>query len=139
MEKTVQHRRRFLADTGLAAAAMICGGATIARAKEPASGLHVSINVWSVNTVRARDKQKANISFDEELAELAACGINGLEPGLGSADQVGPLAAQLGKHGLELRSIYTGTRWTTVRKWIRNWNGSSPWPSEARRRERGSS
>ena len=70
---------------------------------------HVAINQWSVGAIRGRDKQKASVSFDEELAELAADGINGLEPGLGSADQVGPLAAQLKKHGLELRSIYTGS------------------------------
>ena len=109
MEKTGQHRREFLADAGLAAAAMICGGAAVGHAAEPGSKLHVSINQWSVGTVRARDKQNANVSFDEELAELAASGINGLEPALGSADQAGPLAAQLKKHGLELRSIYTGS------------------------------
>ena len=69
----------------------------------------MSINQWSVGAIRGRDKQKASISFDEELAVLAASGINGLEPGLGSADQVDPLVAQLKKHGLELRSIYTGS------------------------------
>lgn len=109
MEKTAQDRRRFLADAGLAAAAIMCSGATAGHAAEPAGGLHVAINQWSVGAIRGRDKQKASVSFDEELAELAADGINGLEPGLGSADQVGPLAAQLKKHGLELRSIYTGS------------------------------
>lgn len=109
MEKALQDRRNFLADAGLAAAALICGGATAGQATEPGRGLHVSINQWSVNTVRGRDKQKAQVSFDEELAELAGSGINGLEPGLGSADQVGPLVVQLKKHGLELRSIYTGS------------------------------
>ncbi|MGA2618645.1 MAG: sugar phosphate isomerase/epimerase [Thermoguttaceae bacterium] len=109
MEKTAQDRRRFLADAGLAAAALMCGGATVGYTAEPAPGLHVAINQWSVGAVRGRDKQKAKLSFDEELAELAASGINGLEPGLGSAGQVAPLAAQLKKHGLELRSIYTGS------------------------------
>ncbi len=109
MEKTLQDRRRFLADAGLAAAAMICGGATAGHAAQPGGGLHVAINQWSVGAVRGRDKQKARVSFDEELAELAASGINGLEPAVGSADQVGPLAAQLKEHGLELRSIFTGS------------------------------
>ena len=109
MNKAVQHRRQFLADAGLAATALICGGAALGHAAEPGSRLHVSINQWSVGAVRARDKEKSKISFDEELAELAACGLNGLEPGLGSADQVGPLFAQLKKHGMELRSIYTGS------------------------------
>ncbi|MGA2033679.1 MAG: sugar phosphate isomerase/epimerase [Thermoguttaceae bacterium] len=109
MDKAAQDRRRFLADAGLAAAAMICGGATVGHTAQPGAALHVAINQWSVGAIRGRDEQKATVSFDEELAELAASGINGLEPGLGSADQVAPLAAQLKKHGLELRSIYTGS------------------------------
>jgi inosose dehydratase len=109
MARQLHDRRKFLADAGLAAAAAVLGGATVGHAAEPAGKLHVSINQWSVGAIRGRDKQKAKLSFDEELAELAASGINGLEPGLGSADQMGPLAAQLKKHGLELRSIYTGS------------------------------
>jgi inosose dehydratase len=109
MANWVQDRRKFLADAGLAAAATMFGGAALAHAAEPAGRLHVAINQWSVGAVRGRDKQKTTISFDEELAELAASGIDGLEPGLGSADQVAPLAAQLKKHGLQLRSIYTGS------------------------------
>jgi inosose dehydratase len=108
MGNLLHDRRAFLADAGLAAAAMMCGGATVGRAADPGAGLHVAINQWSVGAVRGRDK-KAKPSFDEELAELAGAGVNGLEPGLGSADQVGPFAAQLKKHHLELRSIYTGS------------------------------
>jgi inosose dehydratase len=69
----------------------------------------VSINQWSVGAIRGRDKQHAGISFDAELAALAASRINSLEPGLGSADQVDGLFAQLAKHGLQMRSIYTGS------------------------------
>ncbi len=90
MEKTAQDRRRFLADAGLAAAAIMCGGATAGQTAGPGPGLFVAINQWSVGAIRGRDKQKARVSFDEELAGLAAAGINGLEPGLGSAGQVGP-------------------------------------------------
>ena len=107
-------RREFLADAGLAAAASLCSGvaagvATWAPARGPGDKLHVAINQWSVGAIRSRDKQHAGLSFEAELAALAACGMNGLEPGLGSADQVGGLFAQLSKHGLELRSIYTGS------------------------------
>ena len=109
MGKTIQDRREFLAGAGLAAAAVICGGATIGQAAEPGGGLHVAVNQWAIGAIRKRDKHKANVSFDEELAGLAASGINGLEPVLVSADQVGPLAAQLKKCGLEFRSIYTGS------------------------------
>lgn len=109
MKKLLPNRREFLAETGLAAAAVLCSGVAVKAAAEPEDRLHVSVNQWSVGAVRGRDKQKAEITFDAELAGLAAAGVNGLEPGLGSADQVDALAAQLAKHGLQLRSIYTGS------------------------------
>ena len=109
MTKSLSNRREFLADTGLAAAAVLCSGVAAKAAAESDDRLHVSINQWSVGAVRGRDKQNAKIAFDDELAGLAAAGINGLEPGLGSADQVDALAAQLTQHGLQLRSIYTGS------------------------------
>ena len=109
MTKSLPNRREFLADAGLAAAAVLCSRVAVEAAAEPADRLHVAINQWSVGAVRGRDKQNAKIAFDEELAGLAAAGINGLEPGLGSADQVDALASQLTKHGLQLRSIYTGS------------------------------
>jgi inosose dehydratase len=108
MARLLRTRREFLADAGLATA-VLCSGVAAGTAAEPGDKLHVSINQWSVGAVRGRDKQHAGISFDAELAALAACGVNGLEPGLGSADQVDGLFAQLTKHGLQLRSIYTGS------------------------------
>ena len=78
-------------------------------AAEPQEPLHVAINQWSVGSIRHRDKQHPQVAFADELAGLAAAGINGLEPGLGSADQVDALAGQLAKHNLQLRSIYTGS------------------------------
>jgi len=109
MTKSLSNRREFLADAGLAAASVLCSGAAVHAAAAPIDGLHVAINQWSVGAVRRRDKQHANIAFDDELAELAAAGINGLEPGLGTAAQVDALASQLAKHNLQLRSIYTGS------------------------------
>jgi inosose dehydratase len=109
MTRSSPTRREFLADAGLAAAAVLCSGVSVGAAAQPDDKLHVSINQWSVGAIRGRDKQHAGISFDAELAALAAGDINGLEPGLGSADQVDGLFAQLSKHGLQLRSIYTGS------------------------------
>ena len=109
MTKTLSNRREFLADAGLTAAAVLCSPLAVRAAAEPKDELHVSINQWSVGAVRGRDKQNTKIAFDAELAELAACGLNGLEPGMGSADQVDALAAQLAEHELGLRSIYTGS------------------------------
>jgi inosose dehydratase len=109
MTRSPPTRREFLADAGLAAAAVLGGRVALGAAAEPADPLHVSINQWSVGVVRGRDKQRAGLAFDAELAALAATGVNGLEPGLGSADQIEGLFAQLSKHGLQLRSIYTGS------------------------------
>ena len=47
--------------------------------------------------------------MDEQLAELAACGMDGLEPSAGSPEQVEATAAQLARHGLEMRSVYSGS------------------------------
>jgi inosose dehydratase len=109
MTKSLPNRREFLADAGLAAAAVLWSGTAAHAADSPGDRLHVSINQWSVGAVRSRDKQNPKIAFDAELAELAASGVNGLEPGVGSAEQVDALASQLTKHGLQLRSIYTGS------------------------------
>lgn len=103
-------RRAFLAGTGVGAAAMLWRGAPAAGAAAPSEeSLHVAINQWSVGAMRSRDKKRPDMPLDEELAELAACGINGLEPSLHEAGQVDALGATLAKHGLEMRSLYTGS------------------------------
>lgn len=109
MTRPLSNRREFLADAGLAAAAAVLANSSTAPAAAAGERLYVAINQWSVGAIRRRDKQNADLGFDEELAALAAAGIDGLEPGLGSAAQVDGLAAQLAKHNLQLRSIYTGS------------------------------
>jgi inosose dehydratase len=109
MSKSSPSRREFLAGVALASAAAGCGGIAGGSAAEPAGRLHVAINQWAVGAVRGRVKQPAGISPDEELAGLAAAGLDGLEPGLQTADQAADLQARLVKHGLQLRSIYTGS------------------------------
>ena len=64
--KALPTRREFLADAGLAAAAVLCtplAGSTAAASEDK---LHVSINQWSVGAVRGRDKQNAKITFDDD-------------------------------------------------------------------------
>jgi inosose dehydratase len=94
---------------GIGAAALAFSGTLRAAEGQAQAGPHVAINQWSVGATRGRDKKRQNMPPDEELAELAACGVNGLEPGLGSPEQAEALAAKLTKHGLEIRSIYTGS------------------------------
>ncbi len=59
--------------------------------------------------MRGRDKSRRDLPLEEELAELAACGINGLEPGLADSAQATALAANLAKHGLAMPSVYIGS------------------------------
>ena len=94
MHATYRDRREFLAGMGLSATALLWSG-TLRAADTPAEGgPHVAINQWSVGAMRGRDKKRPGMSLDEELAELAACGINGLEPGLQTPEQAETLASQ---------------------------------------------
>ncbi len=102
-------RREFLISLGWGAAALWCSRTLRAAGAPWADGPHVAINQWAVQAMRSRDGRHAAISQAEELAELAACGINGLEPGLQTPEQVDATAAQLARCGLEMRSIYTGS------------------------------
>ena len=81
--RTQRHdRREFLAGIGLGAATLLWTRTLRAADAQAEQGPHVAINQWSVGAMRGRDKKRPDMSFDEQLAELAACGINGLEPGL---------------------------------------------------------
>jgi inosose dehydratase len=59
--------------------------------------------------MRGRDQKRPNLPLKEELAELAASGINGLEAGLQSVEQADALARPLAKQGLLMRSAYIGS------------------------------
>ena len=109
MRTTNRDRREFLAGMGLSAAALVWSGTLRAADTQAQGGPHVAINQWSVGAMRGRDKKRPGVPLDEELAELAAWGINGLEPGLQAPEQAEALAAKLTQHGLEMRSIYTGS------------------------------
>lgn len=109
MRKDDHGRREFLAGMGLSAAALVWSG-TLRAAEKQAEGIpHVAINQWSVGVMRRREKNRPDMPLEEELPELAACGINGLEPALQTSEQAEALSAALKKHGLEMRSIYTGS------------------------------
>ena len=106
MQTRDHDRREFLAGMGLGVSALLGSPALLAADALAADGLYVSINQWSVGAMRGRDKRRPDLPLDEEMAELAACGINGLEPGLTDAAQATALAANLTKHGLAMPSVY---------------------------------
>lgn len=103
------NRRDFLAGMGLSAATLLWSDTLFALDTQSENLPHVSINQWSVGAMRSRDAKQRGMTLDEEMAGLAAVGINGLEPGLTAADQVDALASQLARHDFEMRSIYTGS------------------------------
>lgn len=109
MDRHEHGRREFLAGMGLGAAALVWSGTLRAAETQAEDDVHVAINQWSIGAMRRRDKQRPDMSLDEELGELAACGIAGLEPSLQSAEQVDAVSALLEKHGLAMRSVYTGS------------------------------
>jgi len=101
-------RRRFLADTGLVAGAAALLDPRLARAAE-AAGLHLSSNSYSWHVYYQREKKNFGADLDAGCADIAASGLNGLEPGIGGPGDIERHAAILTKHGLGMRSIYMGS------------------------------
>jgi len=103
-------RRRFLQDMMLTlplAAAVPAGAARTALA---AGGkLHVSCNQYPWAVFYGREGRDFGASLDTALAEVAASGIDGFEPGVGGLQQVQKIAPLLKKHGLEMRSLYVNS------------------------------
>lgn len=97
-------RRRFL--QAAVATALTPLAARSALAAE--SKLHVSCNQFCWDNMYGRQGKNFRADLDAGLAEVKRSGMDGLEPSLGSpaaAEQMIPL---LKKHGLEMRSFYTG-------------------------------
>lgn len=103
------HRRAVLARAAGAAGAVLWSGVARAAEKPSPGRLHVAINAWSVSTLGGRDKARAGMPMEAQLAELAACGIDGLEPSAASPEQIDSAASQLARHGLAMRSVYSGS------------------------------
>ena len=102
-------RREFLRNTmlstGLAAVPALVGSA----ARADAGKLHVACNQYSWSVFYGREGKDFNASLDAGLAEVAASGLDGFEPGVGGLQQIGRMAPLLAKHGLEMRSLYVNS------------------------------
>ena len=98
-------RRHFLQTVAATTiTAPLFGRATLAAE----SRLHVACNQFCWINMYRRQGKDFNANLDAGLAEVKKSGMDGLETMLGSpaaADQMIPL---LKKHGLEMRSFYTG-------------------------------
>ena len=98
-------RRRFLRTATAAAITAPLLGRSVFAAD---SKLHVACNQFCWINMYRRQGKDFNANLDTGLAEVKKSGMDGLETMLGSpaaADQMIPL---LKKHGLEMRSFYTG-------------------------------
>jgi inosose dehydratase len=71
--------------------------------------LHLSTNEYPWGTFYGRDGRDFGKEIDAGYGEVAASGLNGIEPFGASPQQVERLGELLDKHCLEMRSIYVGS------------------------------
>ena len=98
-------RRRFIRG---AAAAALAAPLAVRSARAAEAKLHVACNHFCWINMYRRQQKDFNADLDAGFAEVKRSGMDGLEAMLGdpaSAERVVPL---LKKHGLEMRSFYTG-------------------------------
>ncbi len=102
---TVTTRRRFLQ---AAAATAITTPLAARSALGADSKLHVACNQFCWINMYGRQKKNFNANLDAGLAEVKQSGMDGLETMLGSPDAAEQMIPLLKKHGLEMRSFYSG-------------------------------
>lgn len=103
-------RRKFLQDMMLTLPLAAAAPASMARTTRAAGGkLHVACNQYSWAVFYGREGKDFGASLDGALAEVAASGLDGFEPGVGGLEQVEKIAPLLKKHGLEMRSLYVNS------------------------------
>ncbi len=97
-------RRTFLASAACAAAATAgpLGAA-------PRKHVPVSTNQYPWLTFYRREGRNFNAELDAALSEIAASGLDGLEPLVRSEADIDRLVPLLKKHGLSMRSLYVNT------------------------------
>jgi inosose dehydratase len=110
MRNQASSRREFLRDAVVTAGlAAVTPAAMSAVAQAASKKLHVACNQYSWSVFYQREKKDFNASLDAGLADVAASGIDGFEPGVGGLEQIEPMIPLLKKHGLEMRSLYVNS------------------------------
>ncbi len=103
-------RRRFLAHAGTAAGFLTLGTGIRGQAETgPAGEIHLATNEYPWSVFYQRDGRNFASSLDIILGEVARSGIQGYEPLATSSAQVETVASLIGKHGLEMRSLYVNS------------------------------
>ncbi len=70
---------------------------------------HLSGNVYMLQVYYGREGKQFGADLDADLQELAACGLDGLEPILESPEDADRFGSALRKAGLQMRSAYVNT------------------------------
>ncbi len=98
-------RRRFIQATAATALAAPLAS-RVARAAD--GHVHVACNHFCWTNMYRRQGKNFNADLDAGLAEVKRSGMDGLEAMLGDAASAERIVALLKKHGLAMRSYYTG-------------------------------
>lgn len=79
------------------------------KAARPPGKLHLSSNQYTWSVYFARDGRRFGQELDAHLAEVARCGLDGLEPTAGSPEAARRMGDGLRKAGLAMRSLYVNS------------------------------
>ncbi len=108
MANRTSSRREFL-KAGVVAAGLAAMPGASGAARTASDKLHVACNQYSWSVFYQREGKDFNKSLDAGLADVAASGLDGFEPGVGGLEQIEPLLPLLKKHGLQMRSLYVNS------------------------------
>jgi len=101
-------RRRFVQmNAGAFAAGWI--GALAAAESKSAPSLHLASNEFSWQAFYRRDNRNFSQQLDAGIQDVAASGLNGLEPLVVDDKQLEAMIPLLKQHGLEMRSLYVNS------------------------------
>lgn len=105
------HRREFLqAASAAALGLLVAAPAAVAAQQSTATAkLHLATNQYPWYTFYQREGKDYGKLMDVAFGEMAASGMDGLEPIIDGPAQVDGLAALLRKHGLQMRSFYVNS------------------------------
>lgn len=104
-------RREFLCGATLAASMLWTRRASADQPPaSPGEPLHLSTNTYPWSTFYAREQREFRVLDDAFLAEVAAAGLQGLEPAINDPAEIDALAPCLARHGLEMRSLYMNSQ-----------------------------
>lgn len=99
------NRRQFIQRTTTAALT-----STILPGTLHSTSLHVSCNLYTWYSYYNREGKNFYADMDAGLGQVAASGVDGIEPSLSSTAQADEIVSLLDKHGLEMRSVYVNTK-----------------------------